>query len=122
MNGHFLVAIAMLSTPASGSELLVFHTSHFADSANVDLSLLSNRLSTDTTYDFDVLIGLAEIIADSSSHYSDKSAHRARVRCSQPATVFVGGTRYQVNLGRSADDSDAWKTDLWKAVCGDPVS
>ena len=122
MKGRFLVAIALISTPASASDLLVFHTSYFADSASVDLSLLSNRQSSDTGYDFDVLIGLAETTANGSLHYSDKTAHRARVRCSHPAIILVGGTRYQVKLSDSADDADRWKADLWKAVCGVPVS
>ncbi len=122
MKGHFLVAIALMSTSASGAEPLVFHTSTFADSATVDFSLLSNRLSTDAGYDFDVSIGLTETMADDASRYSDRSAHRARVRCARPATIFVGGARYQVDPGRSADDADGWKTDLWKAVCGVPVS
>lgn len=123
MKGQFLVAAAMLTTTAaSGSDLLVFHTSYFKDSVSVDLSLMGSRPSTDTSYDFDVLIGLAESTADSSLHYRDSVAHRARVRCSQPPAVFVGGIRYQVNLWRSVNDADAWKADLWKAVCGVPVS
>jgi hypothetical protein len=122
MNGRFLVAIALISTPASASDLLIFHTSYFADSASVDLSLLSNRQSSDRGYDFDVLIGLAETTANGSLHYSDKTAHRARVRCSHPAMILVGGVRYQINLSDSADEADMWKADLWKAVCGVPVS
>jgi hypothetical protein len=117
-----LLISALMMAQSSAAEPVVFHTSRFSDATTVDLSLLSNDLSTDAAYDFDVIISLSEWHADGSPAYRDLGRHEARVRCSRPASVFVGGAEYSIQLLTLPPDADDWKRSLWRAVCTLPTS
>lgn len=122
MYAHSLIVGALVATGASAAEPAIFHTSRFSDATTVNLSLLTYRPSTAAGYDVDVTIGLTKLGSDGAPSYRDRGTHRASVRCAGPASVFVGGTDYAVDLGTHSDDADAWKRDLWRAVCAAPIS
>lgn len=122
MYAHSLIVGTLMATGAGAAESAIFHTSRFPDSTSVSFSLLTQQLSGSAGYDVDVTIGLTEWGGDGVPRYRDGSAHRARVRCAVPASVFVGGNDYAVHPAASSQDADDWKWDLWRAVCMVPTS
>ena len=115
-----LSAVALAASIAAAAEPLIFHTANFGDDTVVSLGLVGNRLADQADYDYDVLISLSQKHHKSGDVYSDPGRHRALVKCSDPATISVGGVDYTVStsLARGAD----WKSDLWVAVCSSSVS
>jgi hypothetical protein len=112
----------LVATPSIAAEQLIFYTANFPDATSVQLSVLSNRVSTGGGYDFDVAIGLVETDARGAIKYEDSGKHHARIRCSYPASVSVGTRTYAIvlPLGRAAHDD--WKEDLWTMFCAAPSS
>jgi len=118
MHVHSLMAIALVVVTSAGAgEPVIFHTAQSADAKALNLSLLSNSISTDGDYDFDVLIGLTETDVNGATVYVDSGKHPARVRCSAPAKVRVGGVDYPVGRALNRSERDNWKENLWRAVC-----
>ncbi|WP_287184483.1 hypothetical protein [Mesorhizobium sp.] len=77
----------LVATPSMAAERLIFYTANFPDATSVQLSVLSNSVSQNSDYDFDVAIGLAETDVSGAVRYEDTGKHRARVRCNYPAYV-----------------------------------
>ncbi|MCT9000324.1 hypothetical protein [Chelativorans intermedius] len=117
-----LLAGALITTTAAAAEPMVFHTAYFPDATAVNLSVADKTLSADGSYDFDVMIRLTEVDAAGAVIYEDSVSHGARVRCSAPAKVLVGGLDYAVGATSVSPDIISWKEDLWRTVCGAPVS
>ena len=122
MHAQSLIAAVLMTTMASAAEPIPFHTAEFPGSPNVTLILRSGTASVDAAYDFDVLIGLTTMANDGSVSYRDPAIHPARVRCSPPATVSVGGADYAIGVSAPPLEKSNWKTDLWRTVCNVPVS
>jgi hypothetical protein len=123
MHGHVLMASAVLvATSAGAAEPILFHRAQVADAKAIDLSLLSNNISNYEDYDFDVLIGLSKTNVEGGTIYVDPTRHPARVKCSAPAKVLVGGINYPVGSVSSHSTTVQWKEDLWRVVCMELVS
>lgn len=118
--GSVATVLSLFFSPASATELMVFHTAHFADDTVVTLSLVSNVLAAKAGYDYDVAISVSQQEGTYGAVYNDPGKHRALVRCSEPAKVSVRGKDYAipVSVTRGSD----WKVDLWIAVCSPSVS
>ncbi|WP_265519071.1 hypothetical protein [Nitratireductor luteus] len=117
-----LLAGALITTAAAAAEPMIFHTAYFPDATAVNLSVADKTLSADGNYDFDVMIRLTEVDAAGAVIFEDSVSHGARVRCSAPAKILVGGLDYAVGATSVSPDLSSWKEDLWRTVCGAPVS
>lgn len=117
-----VLAGALVATPLSAAEQMIFHTVSFADDTTIQLSVLSNSAPLEGDYDFEVAIGLVQTDANGAIIYEDSGKHRARVRCGRPAYVRVGNLKYPIDTALGHSTRDDWKEDLWKAFCAAPVS
>ncbi|WP_027151838.1 hypothetical protein [Mesorhizobium sp. WSM2561] len=112
----------LVATPLMAAEQLIFYTANFPDATSVQLSVLSNSVSQNSDYDFDVAIGLAETDVSGAVRYEDTGKHRARVRCNYPAYVGVGARKYPMALPLNRSAHDDWKESLWMTFCAVPSS
>jgi hypothetical protein len=99
----------------------VFHTQTFSDQTTVTMALTSSSALSMQEYDFGVTINLVQMDGTGSVTFQDNGLHKALVQChSQPGKIFVGGREYRIVPEGDAAPADAWKNDLWRAVCMQP--
>lgn len=122
MHSLSLLLVALVATPASAAEPMVFHTSSFADSTTVQLRVLGSSLSLNGAYDYDIVIGLIQTDAIGANFYEDSGKHRAKVSCGEPAYIGVGETNYPIDPSEFSLERDDWKEKLWKIFCTAPIS
>lgn len=121
MRVHTLFAGAFALTGASATEPQIFHKAVFLDATTMDLAMVSAP-STNAEYDFDVLITVTERSPSGEIAYRDFSRHAAKVRCGPPVNVSIGGNDYPVVIVNASHLANDWKSDLWLALCGQPLS
>lgn len=121
MHVHSVFAGAFVLTGASAAEPQIFHKALFPDATTVDLGMVSAP-STNTEYDFDVLITVTERSPSGEIVVRDFSRHAAKVRCDPPVNVSIGGNDYPVLTAVTSHIAKDWKTDLWLTLCGQPLS
>jgi hypothetical protein len=112
-----VLATASLAS-AHAAERLPFHVSQFPGNVTVNLTVTSMQMSPIGDYDYEVIIGLTEVVPSGAVKFNDTSSHAAQVKC-LPGKVFVGGTAYFPQRGARGTD---WKEDLWESVCLSPIS
>ncbi|MDB5526537.1 MAG: hypothetical protein JWM58_4300 [Rhizobium sp.] len=117
---RLLSTIALLMIPVvADAGSLAFYTARFDDKNSVSLSILSSSTAADSYFDFDVAIALQKADVTRAVVYTDRSHHKASVRCSAPAEVMVRGVRYPISTETDASD---WKRALFRTLCDVPVS
>jgi hypothetical protein len=115
-----IAATLVAFTSAALAEPFEFHRQTFPDQVTVSMVLMSRVSASRQDYDYLVTISLIETDSDGAHKYSDRSLHKAGVKCGPViGKVMVGGREYPVSSAKYSA-IDEWKIHLWWAVCAEP--
>lgn len=122
MHAYLLWIGLLIPTSAFGAGPQPFYTAYFEAFPVVRLTIASQFASTDSHFDFDVKIQMDERSSDGTILYRDPASHLARVRCTSPAEILVGGSVYPVGATTGLRAEADWKDSLWRVLCNAPTS
>lgn len=122
MHAYLFWTALLIPASAFGAETQPFYTAHFEAFPVVRFTIASQFASTDRRFDFDVKIKMDEQSKDGTVLYKDPTSHLARVRCTAPAEVYVGGLDYPVRAKTGYPAPADWKEILWRTLCNAPIS